>query len=139
MDSHGLGIYYDPEILVDHVVPKERLTRRFMLRRHFWQGVSDVVLQYEESSSAPGRLRLLMSGLKGLTRVGLHLTRFLLRFLLRRPSVVAHDLPTIETAHDRFFRGFYYLWFSLGQSCGYLQIGMGRRAKDTRKGIALET
>jgi len=138
MDSHGLGIYYDPEILVDHLVPKERLTRRFMLRRHFWQGISDVVEWYEESSSPPGRLWLLMSGLEGLIWVGLYLTSFLLRFFLRRPWVVLRDLATIETARNRFFRGCYYPWVSLGQSCGYIQIGMGRLAEGTGKGASLE-
>ncbi|MBW2000851.1 MAG: glycosyltransferase, partial [Deltaproteobacteria bacterium] len=138
MDSHGLGIYYDPEILVEHVVPKERLTRRFMLRRHFWQGISDVVEWYEESSSPPGRLWLLMSGIEGLIWVGLYLTFFLLRFFLRRPWVVVHDLATIESARDCFFRGFDNLWRMVGQSHGYLQIGMGRLATGAGKGVALE-
>jgi len=138
MDSHGLGIYYDPEIFVKHVVPKGRLTRRFLLRRHFWQGVSDVVLQYEESPSAPGRLHLLVSGLKGLTQVGLHLARPLLRFLVRRPRVAVHDAGTTETARGRFSRGLYYLWFSLGKSCAYFQIALGC-GKGAGKGDTLET
>ena len=138
IDSHGLGIYYDPEILVEHLVPKERLTRRFMLRRHFWQGVSDVVLWYEESPSTPGRLWLLLSGLEGLTWVGLHLTLFFLWSFLRRPLAVVRDLATIETARDYFFRGFDHFWSSLGQSCGYLQIGMGPLPKDTTKRVTLE-
>ena len=138
IDSHALGIYYDPKILVQHLVPKERLTRRFMLRRHFWQGISDVVLWCEESSSAPGRLWFLMSGLEGLAWVGLHLTWFLLWPVLRSPLVVARELATIETMRNYFFRGFDRVSSSLGQSCGYLQIGMGRRGKGTNKGVGLE-
>ena len=135
MDSHALGIYYDPEILVQHLVPKERLTRRFMLRRHFWQGVSDVVLWYEESPSPPRRLWSLLSALEGLAWVGLALVWFLLRFLFRRPWVVVSDLTAIETVRDRFFRGFHGPWASLGQSWGYLQIGTGRCSRRIREGV----
>ena len=138
MDSHGLGIYYDPEILVDHLVPKERLTRRFMLRRHFWQGISDVVEWYEESSSPPGRLWLLLSGLEGLAWVVLYLIGFLLRSFLRRPVAVARDLSKIETARNYFFRIFDRFCSSFGQAYAYLGIGMGRLAKGTVKGVVLE-
>jgi glycosyltransferase involved in cell wall biosynthesis len=138
MDCHGLGIYYDPEILVDHLVPKERLTRRFMLRRHFWQGISDVVEWYEESSSPPGRLWSLISGLEGLAWVVLYFIGFLLWSFLRRPVAVARDLLKIETTRNYFFRSLYHPSSSLGQSRGYLQIGMGRLIEGTRKAAALE-
>jgi len=138
IDSHGLGIYYDPEISVKHLVPKERLSRRFMLRRHLWQGVSDVVLWYEESPSTHGRLWFLMSGLEGLMWVGLHLTLFFLWSFLSRPLSVVRELATIETARDYFFRGFDVFWSSFGQSSAYLQIGIGRLVKGTRTGIAAE-
>jgi len=138
MDSHGLGIYYNPEILVDHLVPKERLTRRFMLRRHFWQGISDVVEWYEESPSPPGRLWCLMSGLEGLICVSLLLMSFLLRSFLRAPLAVARELSTIETARNYLFRRFDRFCSSFGQACAYLQIGMGRLVKGTRKGVALQ-
>jgi len=138
MDSHGLGIYYDPEILVEHAVPKERLTRRFMLRRRFWQGVSDVVLWYEESSSPPGRLWLLLSGLEGLAWVILYFIGFLLWSFLRRPVAVARDLLKIEMARNYFFRSLYHPSSSLGQSRGYLQLGMGHLAQGTGKWVALE-
>jgi glycosyltransferase involved in cell wall biosynthesis len=138
IDSHGLGIYYDPEIIVEHLVPKERLTRRFMLRRHFWQGVSDVVLWYEESSLTPGRLWLLVSGLEGLAWAGLYLIGFLLWSFFRRPLAVARDLSKIETARTYLFRSLYHPSCSLGQSSGYLQLGMGHLARGTGKGAALE-
>jgi len=138
IDSHGLGIYYDPEILVDHLVPKERLTRRFMLRRHFWQGVSDVVLWYEQSTSNPRRLWLLMSGLEGLAWVVLYLIGFLLWSFFKRPVAVARDLSKIETARNYFFRSFDRFCSSLGQAYAYLGIGMGRLAEGTRKRVALE-
>lgn len=138
MDSHGLGIYYDPAILVRHLVPKERLTRRFMLRRHFWQGVSDVVLWHEQSASNPGRLWLLLSGLEGLAWVVLYFIGFLLWSFLRRPVAVARDLSKIETARNYFFRSFDRFCSSLGQAYAYLGIGMRLLAEDARKGVAPE-
>jgi len=138
MDSHGLAIYYDPEILVDHLVPKERLTRRFMLRRHFWQGVSDVVEWYEQSVSAPKRLWLLLSGLEGLAWVVLYLIGFLLWSFFRRPVSVARDLSKIETARNYFFQSFDRFCSSLGQAYTYLGIGMGRLVEGTKKRVATE-
>jgi len=138
MDSHRLGIYYDPEILVEHVIPKERLTRRFMLRRHFWQGASDVVLWYEVSPSTPRRLWSFMSGLEGLAWVVLYLIGFLLWSFLRRPVAVARDLSKIETARNYFFRSFDGFCSSLGQAYAYLRIGMGRLAEGTRNEVAPE-
>jgi len=138
MDSHGLGIYYDPAILVEHLVPKERLTRRFMLRRHFWQGVSDVILWYEQTASKPRRLWLLLSGLEGLSWVFVCLIGYLLWSFLRRPMAVARDLSKIETARNYFFQSFDSFCSSFGQAYAYLGIGMGRLAKGTRKRIAPE-
>jgi glycosyltransferase involved in cell wall biosynthesis len=132
IDSHGLGIYYDPEILVQHLVPKERLNRRFMLRRYFWQGISDVVEWHEETLSPPGRLWLLMSGLKGLIAVGMQLTVFLLRHFAHEPRVLRNLLRS-ETTRHRLSRDFYRLWFSLGRSCGYLRIAMGPHSGDTKR------
>ena len=138
IDSHGLGIYYDPAILVEHLVPRERLTRRFMLRRHFWQGISDVVLWYEQTASKPRRLWLLLSGLEGLAWVVLYLIGFLLWSFFTRPVAVARDLSKIETARNYFFQSFDSFCSSFGQAYAYLGIGMGRLAKGTRKRIAPE-
>ena len=138
MDSHGLGIYYDPDITVDHLVPKERVTRRFMLRRHFWQGVSDVVLWYEESPSPPGRLWSFLSGLEGLVWVGLYLIYFFVGSILRRPIGVLRDLTKIETARNYFFRTADHASSSLGQSCSYLQHAIGSRASGPAGAVSRE-
>ena len=42
--SRGYICYYHPEMLIHHHVPAERLTKRWILRRAYWQGVSDAVL-----------------------------------------------------------------------------------------------
>jgi glycosyltransferase involved in cell wall biosynthesis len=37
----GNGIYYHPDAWVDHHIEAFRLGSRYLLRRHYWQGVSD--------------------------------------------------------------------------------------------------
>jgi glycosyltransferase involved in cell wall biosynthesis len=37
--------YYNPEIKVKHHIPASRLTQKWMLRRMYWQGVSDALLE----------------------------------------------------------------------------------------------
>ena len=49
----GRPVYYDPAILVRHHVSAERLTRRWLHRRAFFQGVSDAIADREESRSVP--------------------------------------------------------------------------------------
>jgi hypothetical protein len=41
--QRGYQAVYHPEILIHHHVPVARLNQRFLLRRLFWQGVSDVI------------------------------------------------------------------------------------------------
>ncbi len=36
-------VFYDPAMAVEHVIPVERLTRRWFRRRVYWQAVSDLV------------------------------------------------------------------------------------------------
>lgn len=53
MTRAGLHAYYDPNILVGHHIPAERLTRSWFRRRFFWQGVSmNRVYNYVERMSA---------------------------------------------------------------------------------------
>jgi glycosyltransferase involved in cell wall biosynthesis len=44
--KQGLGLYYDPKICVRHHIKVERLVKSWFYKRFFWQGVSDVILQY---------------------------------------------------------------------------------------------
>lgn len=52
----GNGVYYQPGALVYHPVPKERQTRRFLLRRLFWDGASQPLVEGSRrtNGSAPG-------------------------------------------------------------------------------------
>lgn len=42
----GYGMYYDPQIVVRHRVSAARLRKFWILRRSWWQGVSDAMLQH---------------------------------------------------------------------------------------------
>jgi len=43
--ANGFSVYYEPNALVFHPVPKERQTRRFLLRRLFWDGASQPLIE----------------------------------------------------------------------------------------------
>lgn len=49
IDDQGLIKWYSPAIRVRHLVPNERMTLRFFIRRLWWQGISNTVhsLEYE--------------------------------------------------------------------------------------------
>jgi hypothetical protein len=40
----GYHCFYHPEILVRHHIPKERLTKKWILKRYYWQGISDALM-----------------------------------------------------------------------------------------------
>lgn len=44
--TNGQGVYYQPTARVFHPVPKERQTRRFLLRRLFWDGASQPLVEH---------------------------------------------------------------------------------------------
>lgn len=49
LDDQGFKKWYSPAIRVQHLVPVERMTIRFFIRRLWWQGVSNTIhsLEYE--------------------------------------------------------------------------------------------
>jgi glycosyltransferase involved in cell wall biosynthesis len=55
--GRGVCLYYTPYAVVYHRVPVARATRCWLLRRVYWQGVSDVII--EEESNPSSRLVLL--------------------------------------------------------------------------------
>jgi GT2 family glycosyltransferase len=44
--ANGHRVYYQPTAHVNHPVPKERQTRRFLLRRLFWDGASQPLFEH---------------------------------------------------------------------------------------------
>jgi len=65
--SKGYNCLYHPGIIVQHHIPASRLDKGWIVKRAFWQGVSDAFIQiYEESPSTLWRLR---KGLTALLRI----------------------------------------------------------------------
>lgn len=62
LERKGYRCYYDPQIAVKHVVPRDRLRRQWFVRRFHWQGVSEVV--FDQLLSPRSRLSLLKEGLR---------------------------------------------------------------------------
>jgi glycosyltransferase involved in cell wall biosynthesis len=53
--ANGNRIYYEPKALVYHPVPKERQTRRFLLRRLFWDGASQPLVETSANQQSVSR------------------------------------------------------------------------------------
>jgi hypothetical protein len=83
----GYDCLYVPAIAIDHLVPASRLTQKWFLRRFFWQGVSDAVMQLIERVPSP-RQRLFLA----LKRT---------RHMLRSPAQLA-SLPFRTDSPDTF-------------------------------------
>ena len=50
--SMNMPLFYDPGICVRHHVKSECLRKTWFYKRFFWQGISDVILEYKFSQSA---------------------------------------------------------------------------------------
>ena len=53
LEAKGYRCYYHPEIVVWHHIPALRITRSWFIRRWYWQGVSEAVLQIHQESPSP--------------------------------------------------------------------------------------
>ncbi len=65
--QQGGRVVYAPDAVVHHVIPMERLSKRFFLQRAYAQGVSDFLLRREVAAGAMGparKVRTLLGGLK---------------------------------------------------------------------------
>ena len=51
--GNGHRVYYQPTARVNHPVPKERQTRRFLLRRLFWDGASQPLFEVAGGNNQP--------------------------------------------------------------------------------------
>lgn len=82
MARAGLGVFYEPAMAVTHFIPASRLTREWILRRYYFQGVGDGLM----NRSAAGRLvQLAVAGAKlGYLAADAVLSRGESRRLLRR-------------------------------------------------------
>lgn len=70
----GYKCLYYPDMVVQHLVPRTRLTQKWFIARYFWQGVSDAVMQLiENRPSKVERLRLALSLILDLLGTGKNL------------------------------------------------------------------
>lgn len=73
--ARGHRPFYDPSVIVHHRVQRERARRSWLLRRAYWQGVSNVVAEGRSglagaaSGAAGDGLRLLADGARALPRL----------------------------------------------------------------------
>ena len=83
-------VYYQPSAHVNHPVPKERQTHRFLLRRLFWDGASQPLFEH----GSVEQQRPSFSAWAELYKDGRRLTRFALEAsagTLRREPAIAKD------------------------------------------------
>lgn len=124
MKQRGQGIYYEPKAVVHHFIPKERLTKKWMIRRFYDEGLSDSVLgMYESDGVTPPRARQLARNLQSVrinalkavsadngeqrtlfqTRAAYSLGRavYFLQCILMRPLSLAKDpLRQLHSRHE---------------------------------------
>ena len=85
--KNGHQAWYVPEAKVMHEVHAERMTRRWLLHRAFWQGLSDVAQQTPSLSSSIGQISRRRIDLVLLGALGMDWTKeCILHELLRRPT-----------------------------------------------------
>jgi hypothetical protein len=53
--ANGHRVYYEPQAIVFHPVPRERQTRRYLLRRLFWDGASQPLVEATDGNRANPR------------------------------------------------------------------------------------
>lgn len=76
--ASGLAIYYDPTIGVRHHIPAARLTRGWIIRRVYWQGVSNaIVWRRLEAADTTRRLKAGVRSLQSILSLAGRLTRTL--------------------------------------------------------------
>jgi len=50
IENIGCGVLYDPTIIVHHLIPRERVTRKWLTLRSFWQGVTQSIIDNKLNS-----------------------------------------------------------------------------------------
>jgi glycosyltransferase involved in cell wall biosynthesis len=96
--------FFSPDIMVKHHIPASRLTQKWMLRRMYWQGVSDALFEVYSSK------------LQGWQRIRLGLYR--LRRLICKESTWRAFVSSFDTAEE--FRSKCYAYSGWGYILGLL-------------------
>jgi glycosyltransferase involved in cell wall biosynthesis len=115
----GHPCLYYPAMRVRHLVPASRVRKQWFMRRYFWQGVSDVVMNELEQPSIGRRAALAMREM---------------RRLLRRPSrLAAAFIPTDDPAGVSAQCS---TWASLGRLAGLLGAGRPKIGREIGRRVA---
>lgn len=98
----GYRIRYEPAAAIGHVVPPGRLTQRWFVRRYYWQGISDAVMQLIQQDPSWRRRARLAAG-KALR-------------LLRSPRQLRALARRTDDPHA--FEQACWAWIAVGQIAG---------------------
>lgn len=85
--ENGYGILYSPDIVVKHLVPGNRVNKRYLIYRHYWDGYSTAYVHCQ-TRYANSKIRKLKEIIKSF----LQLTRLFLNILI---SFVKRDNDTV--------------------------------------------
>jgi glycosyltransferase involved in cell wall biosynthesis len=120
----GLRGFYLPELHVQHIIPAERLNKRYFRRWFYWRGISRAML-YERAGldmEAPEQTTLDFSTVPHLFGV----PRYLYRKLVNH--VAAAIRAAVRGQHVEAFEHELWLWFFAGVLRHRWTAGRGRRA-----------
>jgi len=56
LEKNGYILYYHPEMIIYHHIPKERLTKKWFIRRTFWGGYSRTYIYIKEKEECSKRI-----------------------------------------------------------------------------------
>lgn len=99
LEAAGYHSYFCPEIKVQHLVPKDRMTEAWFRKRYFWQGISDERL----FNSINPRSR----GARSWVRTCLRTSRDSMRFVggcLRERALACFRSRTVQSKLDEQYR-----------------------------------
>jgi glucosyl-dolichyl phosphate glucuronosyltransferase len=100
LEDLGEPIYYEPRAVVGHLVPKNRVTREWILARSYWGGISDALLVFfRRGPSFRTRVRLLAYGLRSLS------PRDVYHLIARSPDLGRLDLEVRARSRLGFLVG----------------------------------
>ena len=96
---NGYSIFYEPKAAVRHRIAASKLTRRYFLVRHFWEGVANAE-QLRRSGELVRNTRVIAFHLK---QLGMSLARFLMpsyKSTYRLPEAAIRMLALSRVAHS---------------------------------------
>jgi len=113
----GYSIYYQPKASILHHISSEKISRKYFLKRHFWEGVTHIVLEDCKGLATPKRMwGVFMWHINKIIRLGIEFV--IVCFSYKKNSAAKRMLKLSEVA------------YSLGVSAKALEL-MLRRHKNS--------